>query len=77
MTGPRLHPRQQPVALAQSEIEIAFWQAVEKAEPELTYVETMQILASLERSCLKAMLRWERHGDYEKPAGWAYEEEEE
>ena len=67
----RLHPREQPVAKAKGKIEMAFWEAVEEADPELTYIELLQVLTSLQQGCLKYMLRMERHGDYETPSGWA------
>lgn len=76
MTGPKLHPRERPVALAKANLAVAFWQAVDEHAPEITYVELLQVLSSLQESLLKDMLRIERHGDADKSAGWAYDEEE-
>lgn len=71
MTGPKLHPRERPVSLAQANLAVSFWEAAGDLEPELTYIELLQVLTGLQDGCLKYMLRMERHGDYDTPAGWS------
>jgi hypothetical protein len=56
-----------PVQLAESEIESACIELRKKHG--LTDVEWLQILNRMETGCLKYMLRQERHGDKNKPAG--------
>jgi hypothetical protein len=76
MTGPKLHPRQQAAAIAKTKLEIAFWDAVFESETDLTHVELLQAATSIQSGILKEMLRIERHGDVDKPAGWAYDDDE-
>lgn len=70
---PRMHPREMKVRRAQTELESMI---VEKAnEADLTDVELLQALTSAMQTSLKYMLRRERHGDEDTPAGWAKDED--
>ena len=64
---PRIHEREMPVQIAESEIHLACLKMREKYG--LTDVEWLQILNHMAASCMKYMLREERHGDMDKPAG--------
>lgn len=65
---PKIHSREMPVQKASADIHLECLKLVEKYG--LTNVEWLQILNSMAASCLKYMLRDERHGDASKPAGW-------
>ncbi len=43
-------------------------------EAGLTDIEMLQVLMEFQQGALKYMLRFERHGDYENPAGLEKEE---
>lgn len=71
---PRIHPRALPVQGAHLELTGEALRI--RRERDLTDVEYLQWLASEQQSVLKYMLREERHGDPEKPAGWAEESDD-
>ena len=62
----RLHKRMRIVDKARNEH--AEWFVGLLDRYDLTYIEAMQILTDRINSCLKYMLRDERHGDFETPA---------
>lgn len=59
MSGLQLHPRTIPVQTASQEIRTAIFELWKKHD--LSYVEMLQILAEEMQTCLKYMLRAERH----------------
>ena len=69
---PRQHPRESLVSTARSDLSgtIARWQA----DHDLTEAETTAILveqlAGAVGGIAKYQIRFERHGDYDKPGGW-------
>lgn len=65
----RVHEREQQVQVAKAELRLQFLTAADDAG--LTDVELLQVLTSLQETVLKGMLRMERHGDPDKPAGLA------
>lgn len=70
MSGmPKVHPRTLPVAKASAEIRTAVGDLADKHG--LTYVELLQALGDVTATCLKYMLRAERHpDDPDRPAEW-------
>jgi hypothetical protein len=64
---PRIHKREMLVQGADADISLACLKLVDKHG--LTNVEWLQILNHMTASCLKYMLREERHGDANKPSG--------
>jgi len=70
----RLHPRERLVDLAENELTRAILDVREKHD--ITGVEYLQFLTLEMQRTLKYMLRYERHGDGEKEAGLAYDEDE-
>lgn len=63
----RVSERQIKAARAKTELELMIHEKAE--ELGLTDVELLQALTSAQQTTLKYMLRVERHGDAEKPAG--------
>lgn len=63
----RISKREMEANKAKTELELAIHQKAE--ELGLTDVELLQALTSAQQSTLKYMLRMERHGTYDKPAG--------
>jgi hypothetical protein len=68
-----MHEREMKVRKASLELETLI---IEKAqEADLTDVELLQVLTSAQQGTLKYMLRRERHGDSDTPAGWAKDDD--
>ena len=71
---PKIHPREHPVLAATSELRslVAKWMG---KNPDLTTFELLQVvngvLYSEMSGILKYAIREERHGDTNKPGGWA------
>lgn len=67
----RIHPREQQVNLAESALAIAMWKEIEKHD--LTQVEAMRVVhnacGSVLGGLIKHAIRYERHGDTDKPGG--------
>ena len=63
----KLHKREMKVEQAKSQMSIQVLEMKEKND--LTDIEYLQWLTSMQQSCLKYMLRYERHGDYDTPGG--------
>jgi hypothetical protein len=66
------HEREGPVVRAKLDLSVAVSDAREKVD--LTDVEYLQWLTDEMDRTLKWMLRMERHGDYDTPAGLAKEQ---
>lgn len=62
----QLHERTMPVSAASTKLAILIDKFQE--ENDLTDIELLQALHSHSQSVLKYMLRYERHGNYERPA---------
>lgn len=69
----RIHKREQPTDQAQNELSILmlkFWED----NPQLTDGEIIRVFTSAYNSVMqavaKAMIRMERHGNYDEPGGW-------
>lgn len=65
----RLHEREMQVNQAKTQLALVLHQKQE--ELDLTDIEMLQALHEYMQGTLKYMLRWERHEDYDKPAGLA------
>ena len=63
----RRSARDQIASVGKAEVETAL-HGLQK-EHGLTDIEMLQALAAWQQGTLKYMLRFERHGDYETPAG--------
>jgi hypothetical protein len=63
----RRSARDQIAGVGKAEVEIALHAL--QTKHDLTDIEMMQALAAWQQGVLKYMLRYERHGDYETPAG--------
>lgn len=70
---PRIHPRVKPCNEARQAIEAAIAKAVK--EHELTTAEEISVINGACSSCIghiaKYAIRHERHGDKDRPGGWA------
>lgn len=69
MTMPKRHEREKITHKAGAKIELALLELQD--EHDLTDVEMLQMINSWTQTKLKYMLRFERHGHYEKPGGLA------
>jgi len=67
MNLPKIHSREMPVEQARIDFDSMCEDFLKKHE--LTDIEFLQILNGRVATRLKYMLRYERHGDADKPAG--------
>ena len=71
--SPRIHPRERPCRTARLEIEEAIMEIAVKHE--LTTAEQIRVInaacSTQIGSIAKYAIRHERHGDEDKPGGWA------
>lgn len=67
--GVKIHPRQRLVAIAQAEITTEFLKLCEKHK--LTRGEEVMILSEMMASSSQYVVRFERHGRYDKSGGIA------
>ena len=64
---PKRSKRDQIAVVGQAKVRLALYELQETHD--LTDIEMMQTLLEFQQGVLKYMLRYERHGDYESPAG--------
>lgn len=63
------HPRD--IIAKKAELDLSTAAMKIRDEVDMTDIEYLQWLASEQQSVLKFMLRYERHGNYDQPAGLA------